>query len=163
MKCKNFQQKIGSRSSKNDKILQKITRVCGCSRGCVGVCVCVPVSAAVGVGVGVFRCGRAWASASVRAWAGAGPWASAWVLVCMWVFVGVCGCLWVSVCGCGCVGGVWVCVRAGVAVGTGAGASRCGSGLRSVGRVWAWAGVWACSAESLNSLKSVEIHTCCEQ
>ena len=40
-----------------------------------------------------------------------------------------------------------VCENAGVAVGTGVGASRRGSGLGRVGRVWARAGVWACGSK----------------
>ena len=40
--------------------------------------------------------------------------------------------------------GARVGVYEGVALGTGVGASRRGSGLGRVERVWAWAGVWAC-------------------
>ena len=40
-----------------------------------------------------------------------------------------------------------MCVFAGVVVGTGVGASRRGSGLGRVVRVWARAGVWACGSK----------------
>ena len=40
-----------------------------------------------------------------------------------------------------------MCEYAGVAVETGVGASRRGSGLGSVVRVWARAVVWACASE----------------
>ena len=40
-----------------------------------------------------------------------------------------------------------MCVHAGVAVGTGVGASRRASGPGRVRRVWARAGVWACDSK----------------